>query len=205
MFKSFWIIRIRLEQKWYPIRLRIQKNLKNLPDRNPKIRIRNNTAMQTPVTAENKKCQRISNLKKFRIRLRKRIQNFVTAEESESENVASSHLWSEVATDPECRSWLRLNSAFFSGPSQNFLKQRTGSADAYNFQQYIVIAKCWIPAASIVAVVKRNFWLLNRWLHIIYACVQWYCRSCISEAVAVYQYIKYAKNWGVGIGFRVVG
>ena len=45
MFKSFWIIRIRirLEQKWYPIRLWVQKNLINLPDRTRNIRIRNNT------------------------------------------------------------------------------------------------------------------------------------------------------------------
>jgi len=45
VFKRFWIIRIRLEQKRYPIRLRIQKNLINLPDRTPKIRIRDNTAL----------------------------------------------------------------------------------------------------------------------------------------------------------------
>jgi len=47
VFKTFSIsrIRIRLEQKWYPIRLRVQKNLIILPDQTPKIRTRNNTAM----------------------------------------------------------------------------------------------------------------------------------------------------------------
>jgi len=51
VFKTFWIIRIRLEQKWSPIRLRFQQYLIILPDRTPKIRIGNNTATHSSCAA----------------------------------------------------------------------------------------------------------------------------------------------------------
>jgi len=40
LFKQIWTNRFRLEQKWYPIRPRIQKFFKVRRNRTPKIRIR---------------------------------------------------------------------------------------------------------------------------------------------------------------------
>jgi len=37
--------------------------------------------------------------------------------------------------------------------------------------------------------------LQNRWLHTICTCAEQYSRWCISQALVVHWYIKYAENW----------